>query len=134
MSVQPKVNRASAKREKKTVLPETFVSIDVEWKDGEKVRRVPVNDWIQHDVKSTSMPAGPWVYAGSDFNNGKYAPETSGDIVSIFLSMASVLNYPGVDYNNDDVWTPFPKRVPEEGTPVTVIISPYQNAKPIPKP
>ncbi len=30
MSVQPKVNRASAKREKKTVLPETFVSIDVE--------------------------------------------------------------------------------------------------------
>lgn len=110
------------------------VAIDVEWKDGEKVRRVPVNEWIQHEVKSTSMPAGPWVYGGSDFSNGKYAPESSGDIASIFMSMASVLNYPGADYDNDDVWAPFPKRVPAEGTPVTVIISPYQNAKPIPKP
>ena len=110
------------------------VGIDVEWKDGEKVRRVPVNEWIQHEVKSTSMPSGPWVYGGSDFSNGKYAPETTGDIASIFMSVASVINYPGVDYNNDDVWTPFPKRVPAQGTPVTVIISPYQNASPIPKP
>lgn len=110
------------------------VTIDVEWKDGEKVRRVPVNEWIQHEVKSTSMPAGPWVYSGSDFEQGKYAPETSGDIASIFMSMASLLNYPGVDYNNDDVWAPFPKRVPTIGTPVTVIISPFQNAKPIPNP
>lgn len=110
------------------------VSIDAEWKDGDRIRRLPVNEWIQHEVKSTSMPAGPWVYGGSDFTNGKYAPETTGDITSIFMSVASVLYYPGVDYNNDDVWTPFPKRVPEPGTPVTVIISPYQNAKPIPKP
>ncbi|GAA5124871.1 hypothetical protein JIN84_13285 [Luteolibacter yonseiensis] len=110
------------------------VAIDVEWKEGEKVRRVPVNEWIQHEVKTTSMPAGPWVYGGSDFNNGKYAPETSGDIVSIFMSMASILNYPGTDYDNDDVWAPFPKRVPAAGTAVTVIITPYQNAKPIPKP
>lgn len=110
------------------------VAIEVEWKDGEKIRRVPVNEWIQHEVKSTSMPAGPWVYGGSDFTNGKYAPESTGDITSIFMSVSSVLYYPGVDYNNDDVWIPFPKRVPEAGTPVTVIIRPYQNAKPIPKP
>jgi len=111
------------------------VTIDVEWTtvDG-KVRRVPVNEWIQHGVKSTSMPVGPWVYGGSEFFEGKFIPETSGDIVAIFLAMSALINYPGADNNNDDVWTPFPKRVPAEGTDVTVIIGPYQKEKPLPKP
>ena len=34
------------------------VTIDVEWTDAEgKVRRVPVNEWIQHAVKTSAMPA-----------------------------------------------------------------------------
>jgi hypothetical protein len=110
------------------------VSIDVEWSDEGKIRRVPVNEWIQHEVKATAMPAGPWVYGGSDFHEGKFVAETSGDIAAIFLSMAALLNYPGVDNIDDTVWIPFPKRVPPEGTNVTVIIAPYQNAKPLPKP
>ena len=110
------------------------VTLDVEWTVDGKVRRVPVNDWIQHAVKTTSMPAGPWVYGGSEFAEGKFIAETSGDIAAIFLAMSALFNYPGDDHNNDDVWTPFPKRVPEEGTNVTVIISPYQKDKPLPKP
>jgi hypothetical protein len=85
-------------------------------------------------VKATAMPAGPWVYGGSDFHEGKFVAETSGDIAAIFLSMAALVNFPGTDNTNDEVWVPFPKRVPPEGTKVTVIIAPYQNAKPLPKP
>jgi hypothetical protein len=110
------------------------VSIEVEWSDEGKIRRVPVNEWIQHEVKATAMPAGPWVYGGSDFHEGKFVAETSGDVAAIFLSMAALLNYPGADNIDDTVWIPFPKRVPPEGTNVTVIIAPYQNAKPLPKP
>lgn len=110
------------------------VSIEVEWTDEGKVRRVPVNEWIQHAMKSSAMPVGPWVYGGSDFHEGKFIAETSGDVAAIFLSMAALINYPGVDNSDDTVWTPFPKRVPPEGTNVTVIIAPYQNAKPLPKP
>lgn len=110
------------------------VAIDVEWTVDGKVRRVPVNEWIQHGVKSTPMPAGPWVYGGSEFFEGKFIPETSGDIAAIFLAMSALINYPGDDNDNDDVWTAFPKRVPAEGTNVTVIIAPYQKEKPLPKP
>ncbi len=53
------------------------VTIDVEWTDDGKVRRVPVNEWIQHAVKATAMPAGPWVYGGSDFHEGKFVAETT---------------------------------------------------------
>jgi hypothetical protein len=110
------------------------VTIEVEWSDNGKSRRVPVNEWIQHAVKSTAMPAGPWVYGGSDFHEGKFNAETSGDIAAIFLSMQALINYPGDDHIDDTVWMAFPKRVPPEGTNVTVIIAPYQNLKPLPKP
>ena len=102
------------------------ITIDVEWTVDGKLRRVPINEWIQHAVKSTSMPAGPWVYGGSEFSEGKFIPETSGDIAAIFLAMSALINYPGDDNNSDDVWTPFPKRVPPLETNVTVIIAPYQ--------
>ena len=102
------------------------VAIDVEWTMDGKLRRVPINEWIQHAVKSTSMAAGPWVYGGSEFSAGKFIPETSGDIAAIFLAMSALINYPGDDNHSDDVWTPFPKRVPPVETNVTVIIAPYQ--------
>lgn len=110
------------------------VTVDVEWTADGKVRRLPVNEWIQHAVKATSMPAGPWVYGGSEFFEGKFIAETSGDVAAIFLAQSALLNYPGEDHNNDDVWIPFPKRIPAEGTNLTVIIAPFQNAKPLPKP
>lgn len=110
------------------------IAIEVEWTENGKKRRNPVNEWIQHSVTAASMPAGPWVYGGSSFGDGKYFPEITGDVVAIFLSNAAMINYPGADYENDDVWTPFPKRIPAEATDVTVIISPYQNSKPLPKP
>lgn len=110
------------------------INIDVEWSDGEKVRRVPVNEWIQHEVKSSAMPAGPWVYGGSGFHEGQFSAETSGDVVAIFLSMTALINYPGADNGDDTVWIPFPKRVPPQGTNVTLIIAPYRTAKPLPTP
>ena len=110
------------------------IQIHVEWDDQGKLKKLPANEWIQHSVRTTSMPAGPWVYSGSDFNSGVYVPESSGDIVAIYLSMASVINYPGADYQNDDVWIPFTERIPPEGTPVTLIISPNTTSKNLPTP
>jgi hypothetical protein len=109
------------------------IAIEVEWTADGKKRRNPVNEWIQHAVTATSMPAGPWVYGGSGFGEGKYFAETSGDVVAIFLSNAAMINYLGDDGDNDEVWSPFTKRVPAEATDVTVIISPYQKSKPLPK-
>ena len=110
------------------------VTIDVAWKDGDRLRRIPVNEWIQHEVKTTSMPVGPFVYGGSDFHEGQFVAETSGDVAAIFISQAALLNYPGQDNADDTVWIPFPKRVPAQDTNVTVIIAPFKSALPLPKP
>jgi hypothetical protein len=103
------------------------VSIEVEWNDGGKTKRHPVNEWIRHAVKESTMPSGPWVYGGSRFFDGKFGAETTGDIVAIFVTIASLINYPGEDNWDDTVWFVHPGRVPPEGTNVTLIIAPYKN-------
>lgn len=103
------------------------IAIDVEWLVDGKTRRMPINDCIQHAVKTSAMPAGPWVYGGSYFSEGKYVPEIGGDIAAIFSVASALINYPGEDHGDDTVWAVFPDRVPEVGTNVTVIIAPYPN-------
>lgn len=110
------------------------VKIDVEWTEDGKVRRMPANDLIQHDVKTTAMPPGPWVYGGSVFEDGKFAPEITGDLIAVFVIGFPLITYPGQDNTDDTVWVPFPKRVPAEGTNVTVIIAPHSSPAPSPKP
>jgi hypothetical protein len=110
------------------------VKIDVEWKDGDKTSRLCANEWIQHATKKTAMPAGPWVYGGSEVFDGKYVPESTGDIIAIFISRSAMINYPGDDNSDDDVWLPYPNRVPPQGTEVTVILSPFQPVITTPKP
>ncbi len=104
------------------------VAIEVEWQDGGRTRRVPINDWIQHAVKTTAMPPGPWVYGGSFIYDGQYSPETTGDIAAIFIALSALINYPGEDNGDDTVWVPYLKRVPDPGTNVTVVIAPYKPA------
>jgi len=110
------------------------IAIEVEWMDQGKIRRLPANEWIQHAVKTTSMPTGPWVYGGSELYDGQFVPESSGEIVAIFVSQSSMINYPGDDNRDDNVWLPFPKRIPEVGTELTIIITPYSKSPLLPKP
>lgn len=129
-------NETGGISDKYPVVPEEVksaarVKIDLEWQQDGKTRKAGANEWIQHAVKNTAMPSGPWVYGGSEFYDGKFVPETTGDIAAIFVSQAALVNYPGADNRDDTVWVAYPKRVPAEGTHVTVIISPFsQTAKP----
>jgi hypothetical protein len=101
------------------------IQIEVEWQDGGIVRKVPVNEWVQHAVTGRTMPAGPWVYGGSEITGGRFQAEATGDIAAIYLSRSALINYPGKDNTDDTVWFVYPKRVPPLDSPVTVIITPF---------
>lgn len=102
------------------------IDMSVEYQDQGKPRTAKINEWISNATTGQAMPADPWVYGGSMFYDNKFQAEATGDIAAIFLSNSSLINYSGKDNNSDEVWLPFPKRVPPEGTKVTVIISPYK--------
>ena len=108
------------------------IDISVEWKQDGKERRAKLREWISHGSTGEAMAADPWVYGGSGIYEGKFMAEGSGDIAAIFLSNTALINFSGEDNNSDEVWLPFPKRVPPEGTKVTVTIAPF--LKPAAKP
>lgn len=105
------------------------IRIGLEWKQDGKTKSSTLNDWISHATTEKPMPTEPWVYGGSFVYQGKFVAERSGDIIAIFLSNAAIINYSGNDNQDDEVWHPHAKRVPEIGTAVTVVISPFEPKK-----
>ncbi|MGJ8644478.1 MAG: YdjY domain-containing protein [Luteolibacter sp.] len=101
------------------------ISITVEYEKDGKTKSVPVNEWIRHETTASAMPPTPWIYGGGDFYQNQFVPEQTGDIVAIFITNGALINYPGEDNFNDDVWTTLTERVPEDGTKVTLVIAPY---------
>ncbi len=104
------------------------IQIGVEWQEEGKPRTAKLHEWISHGTTAEAMPADPWVYGGSMFYEGSFLAQSTGDIAAIFITNAALINYSGKDNKSDEVWFPFPKRVPAEGTKVTVIISPFKKA------
>lgn len=116
--------------EKEEVKAAARIDISVEWTRDGKKQRAALNEWISNANTGKAMPADPWVYGGSFFYNGKFVAEDTGDIAAIFLSNSSLINFSGQDNQSDEVWLPYPKRVPPEGTKVEVIIAPHKNPAP----
>lgn len=108
------------------------VLLGVEWEQDGAARRASLSEWISHGSTGRSIPADPWVYGGSFIYEGKFQADLSGSIAAIFLSNTALLNYSGTDNQSDEVWLPFPGRVPPVGTKVTVTIAPH--LKPLAKP
>lgn len=102
------------------------IDIHVSWQAGGETKRVAIREWIMNQNLADAMPAGPWVYGGGKIVEGRFLPETTGDLAAIFVSDNALINYPGKDDRDDEVWSPFTKRIPELGTPVTVIITPHR--------
>lgn len=103
------------------------VLIEVEWTDEEgRKQRHPINEWIFNERFSAQMPDAPWIYGGSEFFNGRYVPEMTGDIAAIDVRNSSMINYSGKDNRNDTVWIARQGIVPVAGTKTTLIIAPYE--------
>lgn len=106
------------------------VRLNVEWKVGQETKSAALHEWIAHAITERPMPDEPWVYGGSYVLDGRFAAESSGELVATFVSRNALINYAGKDNENDEAWIPAPGRVPPEGTLVTLVITPANPAKP----
>ncbi len=105
------------------------IAIEVTWKKEDTSHTVPLNELILHATTEKSMPPGPWLYTGSYLHEGRYKADIAGDIIAILTSQPAMINYLGKDRENDEVWLPHKKRLPEIESVVTITIKPHSPEK-----
>jgi hypothetical protein len=109
------------------------VLIFVEWKDKEnKPVRVWAEDLIYNMNTAKAMERTGWLFTGSHFVTN---PQTGanellamlrGEIAVTWHLPGAILDNPSPDGANKDIYKVYEGRVPERGTPVTVIMTPHE--------
>ncbi len=102
------------------------IDIYVEFEKDGVTKRLSANDWVRHETTAKAMPPSSWVYGGSNFYKGNFIPEGSGQIAAIYITDTALINFPGDDNTNDEVWTVMTERVPDLETKVTLVLAPHK--------
>lgn len=99
--------------------------IRCEWKDGEKVKNVPLSDFIQNiDERKTPPDLHTWIFNGSRIDAEGFVAEITGSIISTYVDRTAIINSPAKGNHRDDLWISMPANIPAEETKVTLIITP----------
>ncbi len=108
-----------------------FVQVELEWKDGEKTKRVPLTECLlEAPGKKTPTEFDHWVFNGSMIQTSGFSAQLYGSFIGIYYDVTSIINCPSKLNDVDDVWSPNTLILPKEETPVTVIIKPFPEIKP----
>ena len=101
------------------------LAIHVEWKDGKKIKRVPLSDFIQNiDTRKTPPDLDTWIFNGSRIDAEGFVAEMTGNIISTYVDRTAIINSPAKGNHRDDLWISMPDNIPAEETKVTLIITP----------
>lgn len=101
------------------------LAIHVEWKDGDKIKKVPLSDFIQ-DIEKRKTPddLDTWIFNGSFIDEGGFAAEQTGSVISTYVDRGAIINSAAKGNQRDDLWISMPSNIPAEETKVTMIITP----------
>jgi hypothetical protein len=101
------------------------VKIDVEWKTPDGLKRSPLKLMVQNAETRQSPPdLDTWVFNGSHIDERGFVAQHEGSIIAVWLDRGAILNSAAKGNWRDDLWISLPENIPDEETPVTVIITP----------
>jgi len=101
------------------------LAIHVEWKEGDKTKKVPLSDFIQNiEKRKTPDDLDTWIFNGSIIDETGFAAEQTGSIISTYVDRAAIINSAAKGNERDDLWISMPANIPAEETKVTLIITP----------
>jgi hypothetical protein len=115
----------------------TTIAVNVTWKDKQgRLKTVPAQQWVRKVGTSQSLETS-WVFAGSHFagdaKSGKmtFVADVTGDLVCVANFPSAVLDVPLKSTNSDAelLFEAFTERIPERGTPVTLVLKPQFGPK-----
>jgi hypothetical protein len=103
------------------------VKIDIEWKARGQVRKTPLKLMVQNvDTRKPPPDLDTWVFNGSYIDERGFIAQHEGSIIAVWLDRGAIINSAAKGNWRDDLWISMPDNIPDEATPVTVIITPAQ--------
>jgi hypothetical protein len=104
----------------------------VEWAEGDKKRREPVERFVLDVLSKKAMDAGPWVFTGSkeafDPDTEKMVPSVAmtKNVISLFHNDHSVLVQPSGFAKDPHQYQANKETLPKAGTPVKIVLEPVK--------
>jgi hypothetical protein len=101
------------------------VNIAVEWKIGTAVQSGALSQWAQNaDTRKAPLDLDTWIFNGSYIDERGFIAQQEGSIIGIWLDRGAIFNSPAEGNWRDDLWISLPDNIPDEMTPVMLIITP----------
>ena len=106
------------------------IKIFVEWMDGDKLKRVPAQQWVR-DLKTKKAMVHDWVFAGSGWvtdpdTKKRYYRADGGEVVCVSNFPVSMLDLPikSSQVNDELAFEALTENIPKRRTPVRVYFVP----------
>jgi len=94
----------------------------VSWEQNGKQKSAHINDLLMNTQTEKPPPHSPFIYNGSYIFNQSFKADENGDIIALFTDKSSVANFSGKGRDDDSIWIPNKKIIPEIATKVTLTI------------
>jgi hypothetical protein len=98
------------------------VTLWVQWKAGEQLNKVRIEEWIMNRQGGAAMEPTQWIFTGSVVANGIFLAQVERSIVAIFHDPVALIDNPLSEGGSDKIWFVNEEKVPAPGTDVTVIV------------
>lgn len=103
------------------------VRIDIEWKAGDQMKKAPLKLMVQNaETRKPPPDLDTWVFNGSYIDERGFIAQHEGSIIAVWLDRGAIINSAARGNWRDDLWISLPDNIPDETTPVAVIITPAQ--------
>ena len=104
---------------------DSYVQIVMTYTENGREQKSDFSDIVVNSQTRKGLDPSDWLYTNSFFYEGAYQASLSGEVISIFASRTSPINYIGDFHDgvNDTGWIVNPKKNLPLGTNVTVTIS-----------
>ena len=117
------------------------IEVKVRWLDSEgNEKEALAQDWVLDNAKSTKNTpqamSTHWVFTGSvmykdEDGNEHYVADASGELFGLSNFVGAILDVPiqSTEMNDNLLFSCFTERIPEVGTPLTLILTPVKNKR-----
>lgn len=94
----------------------------VEWQDGDRARRERAERFVFNTEERKVLPATPWVFTGSVFEDGEFKASAEESLVATYWDPWAIINIPLACGTNDEILCVNTNLVPPLQTRVTLRI------------